>query len=94
MEVQTMGIENHELHGEFPQYSDLIDQLAEADTHFRQLLNEYASLDREIMRLEKRESPVEDTTFQQMKKHLQYRILHLLQVLQYLVVSDWLLPRF
>ncbi len=49
-----MGIENHELHGEFPQYSDLIDQLAEADTHFRQLLNEYASLDREIMRLEKR----------------------------------------
>ncbi|GGE54997.1 hypothetical protein GCM10007421_31940 [Halopseudomonas oceani] len=63
-----MGIANHELHGEFPQYSDLIDQLAEADAHFKEQLHEYASLDREIMRLEKRESPVEDTTFQQMKK--------------------------
>ena len=76
-----MGIENHELHGEFPQYSDLIDQLAEADTHFRQLLNEYASLDREIMRLEKRESLVEDTTFQQMKKqraHLKDQLYGLL----------------
>ena len=76
-----MGIENHELHGEFPQYSDLIDQLAEADTHFRQLLNESASLDREIMRLEKRESPVEDTTFQQMKKqraHLKDQLYGLL----------------
>ena len=76
-----MCIENHELHGEFPQYSDLIDQLAEADTHFRQLLNEYASLDREIMRLEKRESPVEDTTFQQMKKqraHLKDQLYGLL----------------
>ena len=76
-----MGIENHELHGEFPQYSDLIDQLAEADTHFRQPLNEYASLDREIMRLEKRESPVEDTTFQQMKKqraHLKDQLYGLL----------------
>ena len=30
-----MGISNHELHNEFPQYSNLIDELKTNDLHFQ-----------------------------------------------------------
>lgn len=62
-----MGISNHELHQEFPQYSDLIDQLTEHDGHFKKQLKEYAELDKEIQTLEKQNLPVSDENFVHMK---------------------------
>ena len=62
-----MGISNHELHHDFPQYSDLIDQLTEHDSHFKKQLKEYAELDKEIQTLEKQNLPVSDENFTQLK---------------------------
>lgn len=62
-----MGISNHDLHNDFPQYSDLIDQLSEHDGHFKKQLKEYSELDKEIQKLEKQNLPVSDENFTQMK---------------------------
>ncbi|MFT6430541.1 MAG: hypothetical protein ACJAXR_000955 [Halopseudomonas sp.] len=62
-----MGVSNHELHHDFPQYSDLIDHLSEHDGHFKKQLKEYAALDKEIQTLEKQNLPVSDENFIQMK---------------------------
>ena len=55
-----MGISSHELHKEFPQYSDLIDELKSNDPRFDEKFREYAELDQEIEGLEKRGSPIGD----------------------------------
>ncbi len=63
-----MGISKHELRGEFPQYSGLIDELKAKDLKFQQQLKEYSELDQEIEGLELRDSPIGDDKLHQMKQ--------------------------
>ncbi|MBS8239184.1 DUF465 domain-containing protein [Marinobacter lipolyticus] len=63
-----MGISKHELHGEFPQYSGLIDQLKASDLKFQEQLKEYSNLDQEIEGLELRDSPIGDDKLHRMKQ--------------------------
>lgn len=63
-----MGISKHELHEEFPQFSQLIDQLKQDDPDFRARFKQYAELDQEIEGLELRDSPVGDDSLHQLKR--------------------------
>ncbi len=63
-----MGISKHELHEEFPQFSQLIDQLKHDDPDFRDRFKQYAELDQEIEGLELRDSPVGDDSLHQLKQ--------------------------
>ncbi|HET8800449.1 MAG TPA: DUF465 domain-containing protein [Marinobacter sp.] len=63
-----MGISNHELHNEFPQYSNLIDELKTNDLHFQDRMKQYSDLDQEIEGLELRDSPIGDDKLHRMKQ--------------------------
>lgn len=63
-----MGISNHELHNEFPQYGDLIDELNKNDPKFQEYLKRYTALDQEIEGLELRDSPIGDDKLHRMKQ--------------------------
>lgn len=63
-----MGISSHELHKEFPQYSNLIDELKENDQKFNEKFKRYAELDQEIVGLEKRDLPISDDKIHRMKQ--------------------------
>lgn len=63
-----MGISNHELHKEFPQYADLIDELRKTDLRFQEHFKNYAELDQEIVGLERRDAPVGDDKLHRMKQ--------------------------
>jgi len=60
--------ENHSIHHEFPDYHDLIDSLMKEDFHFKKLADEYNQLDKDIRVIEMNGAPIEDLTFEQMKK--------------------------
>lgn len=63
-----MGISKHELHEEFPQFSQLIDQLKHDNPDFRERFKQYAELDQQIEGLELRDSPVGDDSLHQLKQ--------------------------
>ncbi|MDL0433490.1 DUF465 domain-containing protein [Marinobacter sp. TBZ242] len=63
-----MGISNHELHNEFPQFGELIDELRENDPKFQESYRQYAELDQEIEGLERRDAPIGDDRLHQMKQ--------------------------
>ncbi|MDI9244254.1 YdcH family protein [Marinobacter sp. CHS3-4] len=63
-----MGISKHELHEEFPQFNQLIDQLRKDDPAFRERFAHYAKLDQEIEGLELRDSPIGDDSLHQLKQ--------------------------
>ncbi len=54
-----MPIEKHDLHSEFPEFSDEIHQLKMTDNHFARLFKEYHECDHEINRIEQ---GIENTT--------------------------------
>lgn len=60
--------ENHSIHHEFPEHHAIIDKLMNEDLHFRKLADEYHQLDKDIRTIEVNGSPIEDLTFEQMKK--------------------------
>ena len=60
--------ENHSIHHEFLEQHDLIDKLMNEDMHFKQLADEYNQLDKDIRTIEVNGAPIEDLTFEQMKK--------------------------
>lgn len=69
-----MGISNHELHNEFPQFGELIDELKENDLKFKESFQQYAELDQEIEGLERRDAPIGDDKLHRMKqKRLQLK---------------------
>ncbi|MBL3556957.1 MULTISPECIES: YdcH family protein [Marinobacter] len=69
-----MGISNHELHNEFPQFKELIDELKTNDLKFKEHFQQYAELDQEIEGLELRDSPIGDDKLHRMKqKRLQLK---------------------
>lgn len=63
-----MGISNHELHNEFPQFGELIDELKQNDPKFQEHFRQYAELDQEIEGLERRDAPIGDDQLHQMKQ--------------------------
>ncbi|MBE94882.1 DUF465 domain-containing protein [Marinobacter sp.] len=63
-----MGISNHELHNEFPQFGELIDELKKNDPTFQHHFRQYAELDQEIEGLERRDAPIGDDQLHQMKQ--------------------------
>ncbi|MDY6798523.1 MAG: YdcH family protein [Pseudomonadota bacterium] len=63
-----MGVSKHELHEEFPQFSQLIDQLKQGDSDFRERFKQYAELDQQIEGLELRDSPIGDDSLHQLKQ--------------------------
>lgn len=63
-----MGISNHELHNEFPQFGELIDDLKQNDPKFQEHFRQYAELDQEIEGLECRDAPIGDDQLHQMKQ--------------------------
>ena len=63
-----MGISNHELHNEFPQFGELIDELRKNDPTFQHHFRQYAELDQEIEGLERRDAPIGDDQLPQMKQ--------------------------
>ena len=63
-----MGIESHELHKEFPEYSTLIDELRANDHHFGLALKRYSELDQTIEGLELQGTPTSDDHLSQLKQ--------------------------
>lgn len=63
-----MGISNHELHNEFPQFGELIDELKKNDPKFKEHFQQYAELDQEIEGLERRDAPIGDDKLHRMKQ--------------------------
>ncbi|MCS5563606.1 YdcH family protein [Marinobacter sp.] len=63
-----MGISNHQLHQEFPQYRDLIDELRNTNPKFGDKFNQYAELDQEIEGLELRDAPIGDDKLHRLKQ--------------------------
>ncbi len=63
-----MGISNHQLHQEFPQYRDLIDELRNTNPKFGDKFNQYAELDQEIEGLELLDAPIGDDKLHRLKQ--------------------------
>ncbi len=63
-----MGISSHQLHQEFPQYSDLIDELKNNDPKFGDKYKQYSQLDQEIEGLERRDAPIGDDKLHRLKQ--------------------------
>ena len=63
-----MHVEHHDLHHEFPEFSDAIHNLKVSNHHFGKLFTEYHELTAEIEQLETQDVPVDDFTIEEMKK--------------------------
>lgn len=63
--------EHHDLHHEFPEYSDRIHQLKVESNHFSKLFEEYHAVDKEVHRIEQGlETPSDDYVEEIKKKRL------------------------
>jgi uncharacterized protein len=65
---ETMQVEHHELHNDFPNLVDEIQALKTGNSHFAHLMDEYNTLTREVERLEEEDIPVDDFTIEDLKK--------------------------
>lgn len=63
-----MTIEHHDLHHEFPEFKDAIHNLKTSNNHFARLFNEYHVATSEVEKLEGKGVPVDDATFEDLKK--------------------------
>ena len=63
-----MIIEKHDLHHEFPEFSDEIHRLKMNDAHFARLFKEYHELDQEVHRIEQGSENTADEYLDQQKK--------------------------
>ncbi|MEL7290377.1 MAG: YdcH family protein [Pseudomonadota bacterium] len=59
--------EDHSLLKEFPEYKQTIITLAKSDETFDSLMREYNQLDKDIRKLELRDSPISDHEMLQLK---------------------------
>lgn len=62
-----MQIEHHDLHHEFPEYSERIHQLKTSDAHFARLFAEYDRLDHQIRHIEMDGSLISDGEMEVLK---------------------------
>lgn len=63
-----MTIEKHDLHHEFPEFSNEIHHLKMNDNHFLRLFNEYHEVDKEIHRIEEGIENTSDEYLEEKKK--------------------------
>jgi uncharacterized protein YdcH (DUF465 family) len=63
-----MQVEHHELHREFPEFTDVMHVLRTSDSFFCQMFTEYHNLTTQVERLEEEDVPVDDFTIEEMKK--------------------------
>ena len=69
-----MTIEKHDLHHEFPEYTDEIHKLKLNDAHFARLFTEYHDNDHEVHRIEQGVENTSDDYLEQKKiKRLQLK---------------------
>ena len=64
-----MIIERHDLHHEFPEFSDEIRHLKMNDAHFARLFKEYHQFDQEIHHIEQGSENTSDEYLEQKKNH-------------------------
>ena len=58
----------HELHEEFPEYSDRIHDLKVSNAHFSKLFDAYHEINRAVHRAETNIEPTDDLHMEQMRK--------------------------
>ena len=63
-----MHVEHHNLHREFPEHIDTIERLRKESPHFAKLFDEYNGLTANVEDLEEHDVPVDDFSFEDMKK--------------------------
>ena len=63
-----MPIEHHPLINEFPDHRDTIHQLKMDNNHFRRLMDDYETADKEIVRMEEGIETPEDSVITNLKK--------------------------
>jgi uncharacterized protein YdcH (DUF465 family) len=66
-------MERHDLLHEFPEHQEKIDQLKEADTHFRELFDEYHKVENQVNKINIGEEVVIDEFAHELKT----KLLHL-----------------
>jgi uncharacterized protein YdcH (DUF465 family) len=66
---ETMQVEHHDLHREFPEFSGKIHELKTTDAHFAKLFEKYDALDHEIRRIENAGSLISDAELEAKKLH-------------------------
>ncbi len=59
---------SHDMHLEFPNLAEKIDALAKNDSRFSHLFDQYNGLDAEIIKVEEEGMPIDDFTFENLKK--------------------------
>lgn len=64
-----MHVEHHELHKEFPEMQDVINDLRKGNPMFARLCATYHRLTGKVEDLEEHDMPVDDFTIEDMKKH-------------------------
>ena len=62
-----MSLEKHDLHHEFPEFSEEIHQLKMNDNHFAKLFTQYHDLDKEVNRIEQGIENTSDEYIEQLK---------------------------
>lgn len=73
---------SHDLHKEFPDFSDKIRTLKTGNNHFSRLYDEYGTLDHQIVKAEEGISPMEDLALESLKKERLKLKDQLYQILQ------------
>ena len=63
-----MQVEHHDLISEFPEFTDVINDLKEGNAHFSRLQASYHRLTGKVENLEEHDMPVADFTIEDMKK--------------------------
>ncbi len=63
-----MNVDPHELHDEFPEYKDRIQQLKTGDQRFALLYDRYHKVNGEVREVEEHDVPVSDVIFEELKK--------------------------
>lgn len=63
-----MSVQHHPLAAEFPDHRDTIHELKQTNAHFHRLMDEYESVDKEIVRMEDGLETPEDAVLTELKK--------------------------
>jgi uncharacterized protein YdcH (DUF465 family) len=63
-----MYVEHHDLHHEFPQFGNAIHALKTSNQHFLRLFDEYHELTTKVEQLAINGIPVDDLTYEDLKK--------------------------
>ena len=58
----------HELHDEFPEFTDRIHALKTSNAHFAKLYDEYHTVNRAVHRAESQVEPTDDANLEKMRK--------------------------